>query len=277
MAAMLSISALVLLAAAWALRHHIRNRPPAPSAFSLQLATRMTGATFQLPGSAFSLPYRLYVPPSLEPGRRYPMIVYLHGAGDNGNDNVRQLGSIVAELLRRSSTGEPVFILAPQAPWGENWVGISGPPFLNYSQRELPQSEAVQATRALALQLPTQYPVDPDRLYVLGFSAGSAGGWDLMTRGASNPFAAGALLSGAYDTTRAPVVAATPLWFFHGEQDTISPFSTTQQAVDALRLAGGQPRFTLCTGVGHDTSEAAFTAGVYDWLLHQRRYDVTVK
>ena len=87
------VVALAIAAFGW--RRYVSNRPPAPSAYSVQLASKMTEASFQLAGTSFSLPYRLHVPPTLEPGRKYPLVVYLHGAGDNGSDNVRQLGSMV--------------------------------------------------------------------------------------------------------------------------------------------------------------------------------------
>lgn len=263
------IVALLIAVLGW--RRYVSNRPPAPSAFSIHLASKMAEASFQPEGAGFSLPYRLHVPPTLEPGRKYPLIVYLHGAGDNGSDNVRQVGPMVAELIDRSGTGEPAFILAPQAPWGQTWVKIPGAPYLNYSQQDIPESDAIKATRALVLQLPDRYPIDTNRLYVIGFSAGSAGSWDLLTRTASRPFAAGAVLSGAYDPSRAAIVAGMPLWFFHGDQDTVSPYATTLETVQALRKAGGAPRYTLFEGIGHDTGKAAFNEGVYAWLLDQRR------
>lgn len=260
-----------LLITAWAWRRASRHQPPEPSAFSLQLATQMVGATFRAPGLELDLPYRLYVPEPLEPGRRYPLIVYLHGAGDNGNDNVRQLGPLVAQLIQQAKSAEPAFILAPQSPLGKTWVPVPGAPYLNYSQQALPESEAIQVTRALVAQLPGRYPIDPQREYLLGFSAGSAGSWDLLTRSPGHPYAAAAMLSGAYDPSRAATVAALPLWFFHGEKDEVSPYATALETVQALRQAGGSPRYTLVEGGGHDTNEAAVQAGVYAWLLSQRR------
>ena len=263
--------ALALLVGAVVWRHLMHNRPPPPSELAVQLAGKMVGDYFQAPGSGLKLPYRLYVPQPLDPQRKYPLVVYLHGAGDNGNENLRQLGPMVSRLIDLSRSTEPAFILAPQAPWGQNWVAVPGAPYLNYSQQTLPESEAIRATRALVAQLPDHYPIDTDREYLLGFSAGSAGSWDLLTRTAAQPFAAAATLSGAYDPSRAPLLARMPLWFFHGELDKVSPYSTTLDTVQALRQAGGAPRYTLIPGVGHDTADAAFQAGVYPWLLGQRR------
>ena len=269
------IAALLITALAW--RRAIRNRPPEPSAESVQLATQMVGATFRAPGLGLDLPYRLYVPEPLEPNRRYPLIVYLHGAGDTGNDNVRQLGPLVAQLVQQARSTEPAFILAPQSPPGKTWVPVPGAPYLNYSQSSVPESEGLKTTRALVAQLPSRYPIDTAREYLLGFSAGAAGSWDLLTRApdADNaPYAAAALLSGAYDPSRAPVVARLPLWFFHGEKDTISPYATTLDTVQALRQAGGSPRYTLLQDIAHDTPLAASQAGLYTWLLSQRRATV---
>ena len=252
-------------------RKFASNSPPAPSAYSVQVASQMVDAHFQAQGSDLSLPYRLHVPKNLETGRKYPLVVFLHGAGENGDDNVRHIGPAVAELIRLADTTEPAFIAAPQSPWGRNWVKVPGAPYLNYSQQAIPESDVVQATRALVTELTGRYPIDADRLYVMGFSAGAAGSWDLLTRTSTSAFAAGAMLSGAFDPSRAAVVAGMPLWFFHGEQDTISPYSTALDTVQALRQVGSSPRYTLYPGVGHDTAEAALKDGVYPWLLAQRR------
>lgn len=263
------VVALALAAFGW--RRYVSNRPPAPSAYSVQLASQMTEASFQLAGTSFSLPYRLHVPPTLEPGRKYPLVVYLHGAGDNGSDNVRQLGPMVGDLISRSGTEGPAFILAPQAPWGQTWVKVPGPPYLNYSQQDLQETDAIKATRALVLALPSHHPIDTDRLYVIGFSAGAAGSWELLTRTQPHPFAAGAVLSGAYDPSRAVGVSGMPVWLFHGDQDTVSPYTTTLETAQALSKSGATPRYTLLKGIGHDTGKAAFDEGVYAWLLGQRR------
>lgn len=266
-----AVLALALLMLAFGVRRYLNSRPPEPSPFSVEIANKMTADRFQPPGSDFSLPYRIHVPTNLEPGRKYPLVVYLHGAGDNGNDNVRHLGLAVAELIRLSQAGEPAFILAPQAPWGQNWVKVPGPPFLNFNLASLPESPAIQATRALIQTLPQRYAVDPDRLYLMGFSAGAAGCWDLLARQPTHPFAASTMLSGAYDPSLAKSLARTPLWFFHGERDEVSPYTTTLDTVKALQAQSGTPRYTLVEGVGHDTTEAAFAHGAFKWLLEQRR------
>ena len=267
-----SVGVLISLAiAAFGWRRYASNRPPAPSEYSIQLASKMTEASFQSAETGFRLPYRLHVPPTLQPGRKYPLIVYLHGGGDNGSDNVRQVGPIVGDLINHSNNEDPAFILAPQAPWGQTWVKVPGPPYLNYSQQELQETDAIKATRLLVLELPNRYPIDTDRLYVIGFSAGAAGSWELLTRTQPHPFAAGAVLSGAYDPSRAAGVAGMPLWLFHGDQDTVSPYTTTFDTAQVLSKSNAAPRYTLFKGIGHDTGKAAFDEGVYAWLLGQRR------
>jgi predicted peptidase len=235
----------------------------------------MLAGKLSRPGLAYDIPYRLFVPAGYSEGRHYPLIVFLHGSGSNGTDNLRQLTPSVGALLGRAQTIEPAFVLVPQAPEGDKWVSRSvGPPFRNYQQKDRPQSPAAQLVLAGIDELQAKYTIDPDRIYLTGASAGGAGTWDLITRNGIGRFAAAIPVTGANDPSRAAVIARLPIWAFHGADDDVSPAENTREMVDRLRALGSPVKYTEYPGVGHDSWGPAYAEPeLFPWLFAQRRGD----
>lgn len=233
----------------------------------------MVGGRIARPGLAYGLVYRLYVPPRGDPARRYPLLLFLHGSGDRGDDNRKQVGPELAQLIARLQSHEPMFILAPQCPGQDKWVsGVRSAPFLNYRMEQRPESDAMKLVRALLDDLQHAHPIDPARVYVSGHSSGAAGAWDLVSRRPGHRFAAAVPVSGTNDPSRAPWLATLPLWVFHGARDRTSPASNSREMVSALRALGSQVRYTEFPQLGHDTLDSAYQEpGLVAWLLAQRR------
>jgi predicted peptidase len=251
-----------------------RSEPPPPPG-AAELAGRMLAGKLSSPGLPYDLPYRLFVPAGYSEGRRYPLIVFLHGSGSNGSDNLRQLTPSVGVLLGRAQTIEPAFVLVPQAPDGDKWVsGSVGPPFRNYRQTDRPQSPAAQLVLVGIDELRAKYAIDPDRIYLTGASAGGAGTWDLITRNGTGRFAAAVPVTGANDPSRAAVIARLPIWVFHGANDELSPVENTREMVGNLRALGSPVKYTEYPGVGHDSWGPAYAElELFPWLFSQRRGD----
>lgn len=237
------------------------------------LAERMLAGKFSRPQLGADVHYRLFVPKSYDASRRYPLIVFLHGAGSHGTDNLQQLSSPVEALVGRAQAVEPAFVLAPQDPKGDKWVtGSLHAPFRNYRQAERPQSDAAKLVLAGIEELTTRYAIDPDRIYLTGASAGGTGTWDLVTRGGVGRFAAAVPVTGACDPTRAAVIAALPIWAFHGALDPTAPVDNTREMVAALRAVGSPVRYTEYADVAHESWDRAYAEPeLFPWLFSQRR------
>lgn len=224
-----------------------------------------------------SLPYRLFRPAAAAThgaAPRLPMILCLHAAGGRGSDSVGNLRGSQAFLFFAQKAVQadfPCILVAPQCPDGRRWVAT---PWKNgsYSTDALAMTPELACVDELVDWLCKTEPVDTNRLYLAGQSMGGFGAFDLLVR-RPGKFAACVVSCGAGDPSKAPILKQTPLWFFHGEDDTTVPFAAAVELDAALRKAGGrQHRFTAVPGVGHKVYEDTFeTDGVADWLFAQRK------
>jgi predicted peptidase len=227
------------------------------------------------------MPYRLFTPTRLEPGRRYPLVVFLHGAGGSGRDNVKQLqganvfGGMVWTLPANQSR-HPAFVLAPQSDvnWACTLYDPKNPPRTLADIKFCPP-DALGIGARLAFEiidtLVLAQPIDPDRIYVTGHSMGGAGAWHMI---AHRPrfFAAAVPVCGHPLPATAAAVKDVPIWNFHGEADEVEPAVTSRVMIDAIRKAGGRPRHTEYPGVGHNVFMWAYTEpALVEWLFAQRR------
>ena len=215
--------------------------------------------------------YRLLRPESVEPGKRYPLVLYLHGAGERGTDNLAQLKYLPEWMAQDDYRRRfPTFLLAPQCRPERPWVETSRA-FDRAAPRQAPgpQMQVVIAILEAAL---SDLPVDPARLYLTGLSMGGFGSWDLGTRLAER-WAAVAPICGGGDELYADRLAGTPVWAWHGDADDVVPVARSRRMIEALRRAGGKPRYTELAGVGHDSWTPAYTSaeGAVPWLFAQRK------
>jgi poly(3-hydroxybutyrate) depolymerase len=215
------------------------------------------------------LPYRLLKPLAYDPHQKYPIILFLHGAGERGNDNQLQTNHVrflAAEAIRRKY---PCFVLAPQCPWDQRWVNVSWRG-VTHRQPEIPSPWLAMALQVEA-GLEKEFSIDPDRRYVMGLSMGGFGVWDAISRH-PQMFAAAVPICGGGDETRAESIAKVPVWVFHGGQDSVVQTACSRNMVAALKNAGGTPKYTEYPGVGHDSWTHAFKEPeLLPWLFAQKR------
>jgi predicted peptidase len=217
-----------------------------------------------------SLSYRFFAPEKIEPGRRYPLVLFLHGAGERGGDNVAQIKHGVRDLVRLAAeAGDPVFLIAPQCPAEKKWVEVDWSAKTHTMPAE--PAAALRLARQAVDQAVRENPIDPARLYLTGLSMGGYGTWDGLQRWPGF-FAAGIPICGGGDPNGAAVLAKTPVWVFHGDQDAAVPVVRSRNMVEALTAAGGHPKYTEYPGVGHDAWTATYrNPEVIRWLLAQRK------
>jgi predicted peptidase len=199
-----------------------------------------------------SLNYLLYLPKEYEQdkGKKWPLILFLHGSGERGSD-IEKVKSYGPPGLVSEGKDMPFIIVSPQAPERTSWDP--------------------DALTALLDEVEKQYAVDTDRIYVTGVSMGGSGTWRLA---AAHPerFAAIAPICGTGDPSAAPRLAHLPVWVFHGAKDDQVPLQASQEMVDALKEAGNEARFTVYPEAGHDSWTQTYNnSAIFDWLLAQRR------
>lgn len=215
------------------------------------------------------LPYRIHVP-AIPAGQKVPVILFLHGAGERGSNNVAQLKHGVASILSYSERKkEPVILIVPQCPANQKWVEVdwSAPTHTIPEKPSTPMALALQALDEAIAKL----PVDPKRVYVTGISMGGYGTWDIIAR-RTNFFAAAMPVCGGGDPGTARAIKDQPMWIFHGDADKAVPVARSRAMNEAIKTAGGSPKYTEYPGVGHDCwTQTYANDDVLAWLFAQKR------
>ncbi|MDY3551923.1 prolyl oligopeptidase family serine peptidase [Gemmata sp. JC717] len=220
-----------------------------------------------------SLPYRLLKPADAEPGKQYPLVVLLHGAGERGADNKKQLVWFWKDkqpsVLTRPEVGAAkAFVLIPQCPEGKKWVEV---PWEKGSYTSPEISEPLKLALALTDSLLKEQPIDPDRVSIVGMSMGGYGALDAVQR-RPELFAACVPICGAGDLAKAKDIAHVAVWAFHGDADTVVPAKGSRDIVAALKKAGAEPKYTEYPKVGHNSWSPAFEEKEFwNWIFAQKR------
>ncbi len=223
-------------------------------------------------GTMQTVKYRLLKPEKIEAGKEYPVVLFFHGAGERGNDNVNQLKYFptwMAEPERRAKF--PCFVIALQCPANQKWV--DRPWDKKTSQPMLAEmSEPMRNAVEILDEVIAHNPVDKDRVYLTGMSMGGYGAWDLAAR-MPERFAAVAPICGGGDEKQAERLAKLPIWVWHGGADPVVPVERSRQMIEAIKKAGGSPKYTELPGVGHDSWTRAYTDpdGLIPWMFAQKR------
>lgn len=231
--------------------------------------------TFEWNGQRY--PYSIYVPASFDGKTAIPAVLFLHGAGERGEEGLRSTAIGLGNAVRFDPARWPALVLFPQTPPGRQWAG-----------------DTEEMALALLDHVMESYAVDPDRVYLTGLSMGGAGAWSLASR---HPERFAALvpvcgwimpMAGRPEYQRdlrvsgwdpdAPWASAAnrvkdlPIWIWHGALDASVPVEESRRMAAALRAAGADVRYTELPGVGHNAWDPAYgSAEMAAWMFEQRR------
>ncbi len=199
-----------------------------------------------------TLSYLLYLPKDYGPQKRWPLVLFLHGAGQRGSDL-----SIVTHhgppKLVEEGQDFPFILVSPQCP------------------RHTPWSFQLPALNVLLDEIESTYAVDPNRIYVTGLSMGGHGTWALAI---SDPqrFAAIMPICGVGDPEKVCAIKHVPTWVFQGDKDDTVRLKYAEETINALKACGGNVKFTVYPGVEHDSWTQTYNnPEVFTWMLSQRR------
>lgn len=201
-----------------------------------------------------NLPYLLALPKEYgkDPDKRWPLVLFLHGAGERGRDlEIVKIHGI--PKLAEAADDLPYIALSPQCPEGSFWVAH------------------LHEVYALLQEIMASYAVDDKRVYLTGISMGGYGSW-FLAMAYPEVFAALAPICGGCMRWNAEVLKDIPIWTFHGKKDPTVPFSETENMVNALKACGADVRFTVYPEATHDSwTETYENPELFDWMLRQRK------
>ncbi|MGH2648223.1 MAG: prolyl oligopeptidase family serine peptidase [Ginsengibacter sp.] len=230
--------------------------------FSFQSYTNGKGDTLNY--------WQLY--PDSDTLRKYPLVIFLHGSGERGNDNEAQLKwGVMNFATDQNMIKYKAIVIAPQCPEKMSWANFSN----KKDSREkllLPvPSKPMELLIALIHQLIKKLPVDTNRIYITGLSMGGHGTYDAIER-YPDLFAAAVPVCGGGDVTRAASIAHIPIWIFAGAEDAaVNPLYSLDM-LEALSEAGAHPGFTQYPEVGHFSWLGAYSDPLMmEWLFRQHK------
>lgn len=235
--------------------------------------TGFLNRTVEVKGTTYT--YVVYVPSDHAISQKRPVILFLHGSGERGNDGLVQTQVGLPAVIRGNMKKYPAIVVMPQAPPDAMWNGVT--------------AEAAMVALRATLK---EFAADPDRVYLTGLSMGGNGVFYLGYRYAE-VFAAVAPICGwvtywseewstvdvvapgdeatAFERT-AQKLAKTPVWIFHGEMDDVVPVEQSRKAAAALMKINPQAKYTEVPGVGHNSWDNAYnSASFIAWLFAQKK------
>ena len=197
-------------------------------------------------------PYEIYFPDQYkqEEGKKWPLLLFLHGAGERGSD----LQKVKEQGLPKYLKGKkdfPFVVAYPQCPLRSYWT--------------------VPGLNAWLKEILAQLQYDPERVYLTGLSMGGYGTWHWA---AAHPekFAAIIPICGGGEPSQAKKLVTMPIWAFHGARDNIVPVEETLKMAEAVRSAGGEVKLTIYPDLYHDSWTITYqNPEVYDWLMEHKK------
>jgi predicted peptidase len=206
------------------------------------------------------LNYLLYLPKNYfaKPDFQWPMILFLHGMGERG-DNLELVKKHGVPKIVEKWEDFPFIVISPQCPIYSTWI------------------MELDALHALVTETIEIYNVDKNRLYLTGLSMGGYGTWHLAEAYPHLFAAVVPICGGTYPNIGFPerikVLKDLPIWVFHGDKDKVVPIENSRKLVDILLKYGGNVKFTFYSDTGHDSWTKTYeNPQLYEWLLdHQKK------
>ncbi|MFK8266640.1 carboxylesterase family protein [Capnocytophaga cynodegmi] len=224
-----------------------------------------------------SLKYRLLTPDKVEKGKKYPLVLFLHGAGERGTDNESQLrngGTLFSNPSNREKF--PSFVLFPQCPPDFYWPIDKRPAegFMdkNPFEKNAPISTQLKLVDELLTNFIKNNPIDENRIYIMGLSMGGMGTFDFVCR-FPNRFAAAIPICGGVNTSWLKEFRGkTKFRIYHGDIDSVVSVEFSREAYKALKESGNDVEYIEFYGVGHNSWYPAFNMPDFlPWLYQIKK------
>ncbi|WAC17878.1 prolyl oligopeptidase family serine peptidase [Luteolibacter sp. SL250] len=227
-----------------------------------KFATQMVEGEFTKNVSEKGLKYQIKGNPKWDGKKRYPLLVWLHGAGQSGDDNTSQAAGSPRQLYNEEAQKkQPFFMLMPQCP--DRAIGW--------------KNEVADNLMALITDLSDNLPIDKDRIYLTGSSMGGAGTWGMIAKW-PDVFACAVPLCGGGDASKAETMKGVPIWIFHGDKDDSVPVEASRKMYAAMQGVKGNVQYTELPGAGHIITDQVYgKPELGEWIFAQKRIPVAGK
>ena len=219
-----------------------------------------------------SFKWRLLKPENPDANKKYPVVLFLHGAGERGTDNKKQLyyfGNAITKPENRQQY--PCYVIVPQCRDGKKWADVD---WAKKRSEAAPKEASDQSKVALAIldEVVKKYPVDEKRIYLTGLSMGGFGSWDIACR-YPEKFAAVVPICGGGDESQAAKLVKLPIFCAHGAADNVVSVERSRGMIEAIKKAGGNPIYAEYPAVGHNSWDRAYNDadGAIPWMFKQAK------
>ncbi|TRX58453.1 prolyl oligopeptidase family serine peptidase [Fulvivirga sp. M361] len=233
-------------------------------------------ARHQYKGGA--IPFRILYPLEFDTSKKYPLVFFLHGAGERGNDNKKQLVHGSKLFLDASNRSKyPAIVVMPQCATEDFWANVEktkvedGQRSFTFNPGGKP-TPAMKGALSLLDSLTSSGVVDKKQMYVGGLSMGGMGTFEMVCR-RPNTFAAAIPICGGSNPESVKKYAKkVSFWVFHGAKDNVVPPIQSEQMVEAIRSKGGDVKFSLYPEANHNSWDKAFgEPELLPWLFSQKK------
>ncbi len=201
----------------------------------------------------YNFNYVQYLPKDFDDTKKYPLVFFLHGAGERGDDLDIAMRHGYMKYVREEGREYPFIFVAPQCPFEKYWGCFT------------------ESLLAFIDFITVSLPIDKDRIYLTGFSMGGTGTW-MLSMASPDRFAAIVPVCGSGIYWNADCVKHIPTVMYHGDCDTIVPIDESINMLKSVNRRGGNAKLNICHGIGHDAWNYAYTDDeLIDWLLSQHK------
>lgn len=222
-----------------------------------------------------TLRYRELSPEKIVKGEKYPLVVFLHGSGERGDDNEAQLmhgANMFTNPVNREKY--PAYVIFPQCPKEDFWAprmhtrNFESNPFSDNPEI----SPALRSVKNVIDDAAKKYPIDTNRIYIAGLSMGGMGTFDMLCR-FPDFFAAAIPICGGVNIYRlSNIRTKTSIRIYHGDADSVVPVTFSREAYKSLKQKGANVEYIEFPGVDHDSWTPAFNQiDFLEWLFEQKR------
>ena len=207
-------------------------------------------------GELEDLKFQIHAPATFKRDQKIPLVIFLHGVGERGEDNERQINGLPRTFASpENQTARPCIVVAPQCPPDVFWN----------------QGDITKRIIALTETIAENMPVDEDRIYLSGFSMGGFGTWAVLGE-APKLFAAAVPIAGGGNPGIARDIKKVPIWNFHGDKDDAVDVKQSREMVEALEKVKAKITYTEFEGAGHGIADQVLNdPKVQEWLFSQTK------